>query len=136
MRSSIVRPSLNNVRKSSNNIQILALSGLATFAIAEPIPYPPQATSKPEIPADFHPSFGNKKGNFQPTTAATTKVSKRRISERDTGGWVQIAADAVWSINDEDGIGAGTDQYYMYWGDGSAGAGWPTRSQWVSFTEM
>jgi hypothetical protein len=122
MRSSIVRPPLNNARKGPNNIQIFALSGLATFAIAEPIPYPPQAT-------------GNKKGNFQPTTP-TSKVSKRRASERDTGGWVQIAADAVWSINDEDGIGAGTDQYNMYWGDGSAGAGWPTRSQWVSFTEM
>jgi hypothetical protein len=111
------------------------LSGLATFAVAEPIPYPPKATSKPVIPADFHPYFGNKKGNFQPTTA-TTKVNKRRFSERDTGGWVQIAADAVWNINDEDGIGAGSDQYTMYWGDGSAGAGWPTRDQWVSFTEM
>jgi hypothetical protein len=106
---------------------------LATFAIAAPKPYPPQATVKPSVPVDFHPFFGNKHGNFQPVS---TKVSKRHISERDTGGQVQIAADAVWSINDEDGIGAGSDVYNMYWGDGSAGAGWPTRSQWVSFTEM
>lgn len=110
------------------------MSCLATFAIAEPIPYPPQATSKPAIPANFHPTFGNKKGNFQPTTANTTaKVNKRRISERETGGWVQNGNVAVWNINDEDGIGAGNDQYTMYWGDGGS---WPTRNQWVSFTEM
>jgi len=110
------------------------MSCMAVFAIAEPIPYPPEATVKPSVPVDFHPFFGNKKGNFQPST--TKAVSKRRTSERDTGGWVQISADAVWTINDEDGIGAGSDSYTMYSGDGSAGAGWPTRSQWVSFTEM
>jgi hypothetical protein len=106
---------------------------LATFAIAEPLPYPPQATSKPTIPANFHPTFGNKKGNFQPTS---NKVSKRRISKRDTGGWVENGNVAVWNINDEDGVGAGNDQYTMYWGDGSVDQGWPARDQWVSFTEM
>ena len=110
------------------------MSCMAVFAIAEPIPYPPEATVKPPTPVDFHPFFGNKKGNFQPST--TKAVGKRRISERDTGGWVQISADAVWTIDDEDGIGAGSDSYTMYWGDGSADDGWPTRSQWVSFTEM
>lgn len=43
---------------------------------------------------------------------------------------------AVWNINDEDGVGAGNDQYTMYWGDGSVDQGWPARDQWVSFTEM
>ena len=129
MHSSIVRLSFSNIRKNSNRIKVLGLSCLATFASA--VPYPPEATVQPTIPSDFHPFFGNKKGNFQPTS-----VSKRGLSERETGGWVENGNVAVWTINDEDGIGGGSDSYTMYWGDGSAGDGWPTRSNWVSFTEM
>lgn len=100
--------------------------------MATAIPYPPTVTEKP-APHKSLPVFGNKYGNFQPEniTAVETKPSKRA-----TGGWVQIAADAVWSINDEDGIGAGSDSYTMYWGDGGSWSGWPTRANWVSFTEM
>lgn len=37
---------------------------------------------------------------------------------------------AVHSINNQDGVGAGKDQYIMYTGDGSTGAGWPPMSSW------
>ncbi len=36
----------------------------------------------------------------------------------------------------QDGIGAGTDLYTTFSGDGSAAAGWPLLSQWVSFEDM
>ena len=43
---------------------------------------------------------------------------------------------AVTKINDNDGIGSGSDTYKMYKGDGSSGAGWPKLSDWVSFGDM
>ena len=43
---------------------------------------------------------------------------------------------AVSSINNQDGIGAGSDTYKTYSGDGSLQAGWPTKAQWVSFEDM
>ena len=43
---------------------------------------------------------------------------------------------AVTTINDNDGIGSGSDTYKMYKGDGSSGAGWPELSAWVSFGQM
>ena len=43
---------------------------------------------------------------------------------------------AVGSINNNDGIGAGSDTYRTYSGDGSQGAGWPTKASWVSFVDM
>ena len=90
-------------------------------------------TEKPAVTHLSPPFFGNKHGNFQP---ANTTANEKKPFKRVTGGLVQIAADAVWTINDEDGIGAGSDSYTMYWGDGGSGAGWPTRANWVSFTEM
>lgn len=43
---------------------------------------------------------------------------------------------AVYSINNNDGIGAGSNNYVYYSGDGSTGAGWPAMSDWVSFDDM
>lgn len=38
--------------------------------------------------------------------------------------------NAVYSVNDYDGIGSGTDTYKFYSGDGSTAAGWPAKGQW------
>ncbi len=113
-------------RYLSNRKQVLA-SCLTTLASA--IPYPPSAT---EVPAAFPhhvPHFGNKHGNFMPGN--TTKASKRT-----TGGTVENPSLATFNININDGIGAGSDSYTMYLGDGSQGNGWPTRANWVSFVDM
>jgi hypothetical protein len=102
-------------------------------------PYPPEITVNTGVPAGKHATFGNNKGNFQPTRPITsTPVNNTRNAKRQTGEWVQISVDAVWTINDHenDALGYGTDQYTMYWGDGSADNGWPTRADWVSFENM
>lgn len=103
---------------------------LASFAAA--IPYPPEATVVPTKPD--HPAFfGNKHGNFQKYNATLTPT--KTLKTRAKGGVVTGGAQ-VTTINDNDGIGAGSDSYTMYWGDGSLGAGWPTKEQWVSFEDM
>jgi len=43
---------------------------------------------------------------------------------------------AVTQFNDNDGKGSGSDAYKMYNGDGSAGAGWPAQSDWISYDQM
>ncbi|KAH8893454.1 hypothetical protein GQ53DRAFT_860596 [Thozetella sp. PMI_491] len=78
------------------------------------------------------PYFGHKAGNFQPDSTTSKNVTKR-----DTGEWVSIPNLARWDTsNIQDGIGQGTDQYIMRWGSGQVSAGWPARSQWVSFQQM
>lgn len=67
------------------------------------------------------PNFGKLLGNFQPP-----KVDA-------TGGQVNNGNVAVYSINDNDGIGAGRDQYTLYIGNGNT---FPQKSQWVSFSDM
>jgi hypothetical protein len=106
------------------------------LAIAEPIPYPPQVTETPSVIHKTLPFFGNKHGNFQPENTTVMESKPTKTVKRATGGWVQNGNVAVWNINDYDGIGAGSDSYTMYWGDGSTGAGWPPRSRWVSFIDM
>ncbi|MCJ1443666.1 MAG: hypothetical protein MMC23_004166 [Stictis urceolatum] len=64
------------------------------------------------------------------TAAPTTRMAKR------TQGQVVTGSAAVTTINDEDGVGAGSNTYNFYQGDGSTGAGWPDQSQWASFNEM
>uniref|UniRef100_A0A093VS14 Uncharacterized protein n=1 Tax=Talaromyces marneffei PM1 TaxID=1077442 RepID=A0A093VS14_TALMA len=53
-----------------------------------------------------------------------------------TGETVTATSLVVPSINDKDGIGAGTDSYTFYQGDGTAADGWPSIDDWVSFREM
>ena len=43
---------------------------------------------------------------------------------------------AVSKIEDDDGSGAGKDEYTMYKGDGSESAGWPSMKDWVSYGPM
>lgn len=74
-----------------------------------------------------------------PATPTTGEVdfSIGAVESRQLGGKVTNGAIATWNpSNTNDGIGAGRDEYKMYWGDGSTNAGWPDRSRWVSFVDM
>ncbi|KAJ4148190.1 hypothetical protein LMH87_002671 [Akanthomyces muscarius] len=74
-----------------------------------------------------------------PATPTTPEVdfSIGALDSRQLGGKVTNSAIANFnSGNTHDGIGAGKDEYHMYYGDGSTGAGWPDRSRWVSFVDM
>jgi hypothetical protein len=96
------------------------------------MPSSPKAALNPETPAAKRSSLKNAKGNFQPSKRANSTSNDKR----GTGETVTISVDAVWTINNYDGIGNGVDQYTMYWGDGSSANGWPKRSKWVSFIDM
>lgn len=80
------------------------------------------------LAADPQPYFGNKDGNFQPTR--TSRVGG--VTTEQTGGQVSGAL-AVYSINNQDGIGGGSDTYTQYCGNGDA---FPPKSSWVSFEQM
>lgn len=67
--------------------------------------------------------------------AVPTPTEKDLVFARDSKAVVTGAA-AVPTINNNDGIGAGSNKYKYYSGDGSTGAGWPAKSQWVSFVDM
>lgn len=68
-------------------------------------------------------------------TAGTVEEPLSRIFRRDSNAVVTGAA-AVSTINNSDGVGAGSTAYHSYSGDGSTGAGWPAKSKWVSFVDM
>lgn len=61
------------------------------------------------------PHFGNENGNFMPATSEFSTLA--------TGGVVSGSL-AVSSINNQDGIGGGSDTYKRYTGDGGPEAGW------------
>nr|POE48892.1 hypothetical protein CFP56_38989 [Quercus suber] len=67
--------------------------------------------------------------------ADSTLKAPTRVAARDPNAVVSAPA-AVTVINDNDGIGGGSNTNTPYSGDGSAGAGWPSISQWVSFSDM
>ncbi|KAM3433493.1 hypothetical protein MY4824_005911 [Beauveria thailandica] len=74
-----------------------------------------------------------------PSTPTTAEVnySIGALDSRQLGGRVSNSAIANFnSGNTHDGIGPGKDEYHMYYGDGSTGAGWPARNRWVSFVDM
>ena len=76
-----------------------------------------------------------------PTTTAPSITGTPSTDGNGTTGPVTAKGSvtgsvAVSSINDNDGVGAGTDAYKFYEGDGSTGAGWPDSKDWVSFTDM
>lgn len=72
--------------------------------------------------------FGNKDGNFQPA-----KASRPGGSTNDFTGGQVYGPNAVYSINNQDGIGGGSDTYTLYCGNGDA---FPPKSSWVSFEQM
>lgn len=93
---------------------------LSACLLASSLPLP--------LAADPQPYFGNKDGNFQPTR--TSRVGG--VTTELTGGQVSGAL-AVYSINNQDGIGGGSDTYIQYCGNGDA---FPPKSSWVSFEQM
>ena len=56
-------------------------------------------------------------------------------TKRDSNAHVQSPA-AVYTINNQDGIGSGSRSYKYYSGSGTPAAGWPAQNQWVSFENM
>lgn len=104
---------------------VLATVPLIACVLSAPYALKADKTVSPAV----HASYGNKDGNFQPTSTVN-KESPDTTGETVTGG------AAVTTINNQDGIGAGTDTYITYSGDGSLQAGWPTLQQWVSFEDM
>ena len=92
-------------------------SAPATTTTAEP-------TSQPSSPPPSTTSD-------QPTTTTASSGSAT-----DTNTAAVTNSNAVTSVNDSDGIGAGTDTYNFYQGDGSTNDGWPATISWVSFADM
>ena len=109
--------------------RFLALA--AILALAAAVPYPPDVAVSVAAPAES-PFFGNKDGDFQPSKTIPEAGSPHVLAQ----GGVVTAGAQTDSINNQDGIGDGVDQYITYSGDGSQGAGWPTEQQWVSFENM
>ena len=60
----------------------------------------------------------------------THPVIARAATQIFTLGTTKNPADVL------DGIGAGSDSYTTYSGDGSISASWPVTAQWVSFEDM
>lgn len=70
-------------------------------------------------------------------TAAIAAPEPAPLQGRSTGGKVNNGAIANWNnSNIKDGNGSGKNEYHMYWGNGTPGAGWPDKSQWASFEDM
>lgn len=67
--------------------------------------------------------------------AAVAVSALAGIAYAQTGETVTTGA-AVTAVNADDGVGAGTDAYNVYSGDGSSGAGWPALADWVSYSDM
>lgn len=93
---------------------------LSAFLLASSLPL--------GLAADPQPYFGNKNGNFQPTRTSRVGGSVINLSGGQVGG-----ALAVYYINNQDGIGGGSDTYTQYCGNGDA---FPSISSWVSFEQM
>ena len=83
-----------------------------------------QPTSQPSSPP---PSTTSE----QPSTTTASSGSAT-----DTNTVAVSNSNAVTSINDSDGIGAGSDTYNFFQGDGSTNDGWPATTSWVSFADM
>jgi hypothetical protein len=112
------------------------------------VPYPPSVADGPTGPVPDTVDFSPKKpggGNYMPSKSSKAPASKTadapvaggsKIETRATGERVTNGVARFDNSNILDGVGNGVDQYTMYWGDGSTGAGWPAQSRWVSFQNM
>ncbi|OJD38865.1 glycoside hydrolase [Diplodia corticola] len=106
---------------SSRALALVALFSCLTYAV----PYPSDGNAPRALAEHL-------KLDETPTDSAD---SPAMLVRRTTGG-VVTGPVAVFSINNKDGVGAGADSYTFYRGDGSAGAGWPSKDKWVSFENM
>lgn len=101
------------------------------FGFSQAVPYPPEVAVEAG-PVDH---VGYKVASWNGSIPASEARLPPHLLTRATGGVVTGGA-AVTSINNQDGIGSGSDTYKLYKGDGSLEAGWPTKEQWVSFENM
>ncbi|KAL7917408.1 hypothetical protein ACQKWADRAFT_324669 [Trichoderma austrokoningii] len=111
-------------------------------------PYPPSIGKGPTAPVPKTVDFSSKKpngGNYMPSKSSKTSASKTANAPAANGGKIRVRASGETVTNGlarfdnsniTDGVGDGIDQYTMYFGDGSTGAGWPDQSRWVSFENM
>lgn len=65
-----------------------------------------------------------------PSSTGTASAGDVDVRQKVTGH------AAVDSVKDNDGSGAGKDEYKMYHGSGSASDGWPSLDDWVSYSNM
>lgn len=65
--------------------------------------------------------FGTAAGSGEPAVTPTATVT---------------GSNYVQGGNNNDGVSSRADSYTFYQGDGSTGAGWPDKSQWISFATM
>lgn len=138
---------------------ILTASLLALVS-ANPLPHDVAALLKRQLalpseyaavssPAAVQPTGVLSTGVIPLTTApagteiATAPVATATAPSTGSGSTGQVTTKgsvsgsvAVSTINDADGVGAGTDAYKFYEGDGTTGAGWPDTTAWVSFGDM
>ena len=59
-----------------------------------------------------------------------------RLSLDHSLGEVENIKLVVNTIQNNDGVGSGSDSYTQYNGDGTYRDGWPARGRWVSFVDM
>ena len=113
-----------------NDLQIGQILQIPAYTNTQPTTSAPtttatvQTTSQPSSPPSSTTSD-------QPSTTTASGGSAT-----DTNTAAVTNSNAVTSVNDSDGIGAGTDTYNFYQGDGSTNDGWPATISWVSFGEM
>ncbi|CZS99762.1 uncharacterized protein RAG0_08082 [Rhynchosporium agropyri] len=111
----------------STFLSAILLAGSVAAIPLEAVPATPSKFASLNGTAKI-PYFGHVSGNFQ--------LPKGNSFAASAAGTTVNGAEAVWNINNEDGIGEGSDTYRQYWGDGGPEAGWPAKSQWVSFRAM
>lgn len=69
-------------------------------------------------------------------TVAISAAALVGAAYAQTGETVSSTALQVTAVNADDGVGAGSDVYNYYQGDGTTGSGWPDVSAWASFSDM
>jgi hypothetical protein len=102
---------------------LLTTAVLASVALAAPFDadVPTRTTRNPAL---------HRRRAGAPSRTIPLPVPRALIVSRETGETVTNSALAVTTINNNDGLGAGKDEYTFFQGDGSTGAGWPSHSDW------
>lgn len=98
-----------------------------------PGPVIPTPASVP-APSGVLPPVGVKATGTAPVSTGTGAPSSGGNSTSPVSVKGKVSGPlAVSKINDNDGKGSGKDDYKMFSGDGSTGAGWPGQDDWASF---
>jgi hypothetical protein len=67
---------------------------------------------------------------FLIATALATPISFEKSLNGRAVDAIASTLAATTTLNDNDGVGDGVDQYTAFSGDGSTAAGWPAYAQW------